>query len=180
MRTISDPGFGDDDGSADPGLRATLAGYADDLRPAPVLAALTGARLLVPVKAVPVKAVPMQAVPMQAVPMTAAPDEAAAGDTGHVVAKSSDMAAVLMTGRDGRQALLAFTGTAALAAWDASARPVPVAAQLAATAACQEGASALLIDVAGPVRFVVQGDDLLRMAAGDALVEVPGGHAWAP
>ena len=160
MPTIPDPGFADDDGAADPAVAAALARYASDFRPGPVLAALAGSRLLVPVMAVL--------------------GEQALGETGHVVDKSSDMAAVLMTGRDGRKALLAFTSSAALMAWNAAARPVPVAIQLAAVAACQEGAAGLLLDVAGPVRFVVQGDDLLHVAAGDTLMPVAGGHAWRP
>ena len=160
MRTIPDPGFRDDDGSPDADLRAALERYAVDSRPAPVLVALTGARLLVPVVAVL--------------------DEAGVSDSGMRVDKSSDMAAVLMTGRDGRQALLAFSGTDALLAWEPSARPVPVSVRLAATAACQEGAAALVLDIAGPVRFVVQADDLQRMAAGDVLVPVADGHGWRP
>jgi len=158
MRTIPDPGFADDDGSPDTALRAALERYAGDRRSAPVLVALTGARLLVPVMAVL--------------------GETQAGPTGLRSDKSSDMAAVLMTGLDGRRALLAFTGTDALHAWQPSARPVPVTAKHAATAACQEGAAALLVDVAGPVLFAVEGDDLVRVAAGDTLVPVAGGHGW--
>ena len=84
------------------------------------------------------------------------------------------MAAVLMTGRDGRTALLAFTGTRA---WTAGtvlrggeARPVPVPARQAAQAALQDQAAALLVDVAGPVLFVVEGEDLESLAAGHRLV----------
>lgn len=160
MRTIPDPGFPDDDGRADASLRAALHRYALDSRAIGVLTALPDARLLVPVVAVL--------------------DEAGVDGRGLAVDKSSDMAAVLMKGRDGRQALLAFSGTDSLQAWQPSARPVPVSARHAATAACQEGASALLIDVAGPVRFALQGDDLLRVAAGDTLVPFAGGHAWRP
>lgn len=160
MRSIPDPGFPYDDGSPDAGLRAALERYAVDSRPAPVLVALTGVRLLVPVVAVL--------------------DEAGVSDDGLRVDKSSDMAAVLLTGRDGRQALLAFSGTDSLHAWDRSARPVPVAVRLAATAACQEGAAALVLDIAGPVRFVVQGDDLLRVAAGEILVPIADGYGWRP
>ena len=79
--------------------------------------------------------------------------------------KSSDMAAVLLTGADGRMALLAFTGTDALAAWNAEARPVAVPTAIAARAAVQERAAALVIDVAGPVPFVVEGEDLRALAA---------------
>jgi hypothetical protein len=86
-------------------------------------------------------------------------------DQGLAHDKTSDMAAVLMTGKDGRTALLAFTGTAALEAWNPEARPVPVSAPQAALAAVQEKAAALLIDVAGPVLFVVEGADLLALAS---------------
>jgi hypothetical protein len=160
MRPLPDPGFAGDDGSPDPHLAAALAAHSADGRSAPVLVALGAARLLVPVVAVL--------------------GEAASGEHGLPVDKTSDMAAVLMTGRDGRQALLAFSGVGPLVTWDASARPVPVSARQAATAACQEGAAALLVDIAGPVPFVLQGDDLLRVAAGERLVAVPGGHAWKP
>ena len=74
--------------------------------------------------------------------------------------KSSDMAAVLLTGADGRMALLAFTGTGTLAGWNPEARPVAVPTAVAARAALQERAAALVVDVAGPVPFVVEGEDL--------------------
>ena len=52
-KNIPDPGFSDDDGSADPRLSAALAAWAEDRTAVgPVLAALRGARLLVPVVAV--------------------------------------------------------------------------------------------------------------------------------
>lgn len=59
----------------------------------------------------------------------------------------------LLTGRDGRLALLAFTGTGPLAQWRADAR-----------AALAEGAVALLVDVAGPVQLAVEGPDLAALA----------------
>src|SRR5687768_979439 len=40
--------------------------------------------------------------------------------------KNADMAAVLMTGADGRTALLAFSSVQTMAVWDPQARPVPV------------------------------------------------------
>jgi SseB protein N-terminal domain len=92
--------------------------------------------------------------------------------------KSSDMATVLLTGRDGRMALLAFTGLEPLRAWDPQARPVPVDAALAARAAAQEGAEALVIDLAGPTRFVIEGDDLAAVAAGWTLARVGERTAW--
>ncbi len=88
--------------------------------------------------------------------------------------KTSDMAAVLLRGDDGRLALLAFTGLEPLRAWNPEARPVPVASRLAAQSAVQEGAAALLVDVAGPTTVVVEGEDLLGLA--DGLDPGPGGR----
>jgi hypothetical protein len=148
MRTIPDPGFAGDTGAVDPDLAAALAAYerdgdADAHRA--VLVLLAGSRLLVPVVAML--------------------GEVEHDEQGLAHDKTSDMAAVLMKGRDGRTALLAFTGSAALQEWDPTARPVPVTAHHAAQAALQDGASALLIDVAGPVMFVVEEDDLRALAA---------------
>jgi hypothetical protein len=148
MRTIPDPGFAGDTGQVDPELAAALAAYDaapdDSVAARAVLARLSQTRLLVPVVAIL--------------------GEVEHDEQGLAHDKTSDMAAVLMTGRDGRKALLAFTGTAALQAWDASARPVPVTARHAAQSALQDEASALLIDVAGPVMFVVEGADLRALA----------------
>ena len=126
----------DDTGAADPALTAALAAYAaDPAREPEVLAALAEARLLVPV--------------------VAELGESETGPDGLVRDKSSDMAAVLMRGPDGRLALLAFTGLEPMQRWDPDARPVPVPARTAALAAMQDGAEALLIDLAGPVRYLV-------------------------
>ena len=143
MRTIPDPGFPGDVGEADPGLAAALAAFdrapQEESARLAVLDRLRAARLLVPVVAI-------------------------LGEVEDGHEKSSDMAAVLMKGRDGRTALLAFTGTSALQGWDAEARPVPVTARHAAQAAIQDQADALLIDVAGPAMFVVEGQDLTTLA----------------
>ncbi|MCL2543041.1 MAG: SseB family protein [Nocardioidaceae bacterium] len=150
QRRLQGSEYVDDTGAADPGLLAALQRYAaepthPDGYPG-VLQALAAARLLVPVVAVL--------------------GESEVGEDGLERDKSSDMAAVLLTGADGRMALLAFTSTASLTGWDPDARPVPVAAHLAAATAVQEGASALVVDLAGPATFVVEGEDLHRLASG--------------
>jgi hypothetical protein len=156
---IPDSAFFDDDGSVAPGVAAALASYDGGTATyAETLAVLQQARLLVPVVAV-------------------------AGDVeideqGLEHDKSSDMATVLLTGRDGRTALLSFTGTESLRAWDPQARPVPVDTALAARSAVQDGADALLIDVAGPTRFVIEGDDLAAVAAGWSLARAGERTAW--
>lgn len=156
---IPDPGYVGDTGAAPPELVAALGEYAVDPRRYPdALAALQSARLLVPVVALL--------------------GEVEHDQDGLAHDKSSDMATVLLTGRDGRTALLAFTGSEAMRAWDPDARPVPVPAALAARSAVQDGAGALLVDVAGPVSLVVQGDDLTGLASGWQLGRVGGRTAW--
>lgn len=165
MRSIPDPGFAGDDGGVDPTVAAALAAYdrageADDSSEvsehSAALAALQDARVLVPVVAVL--------------------GEVEYDEQGLAHDKTSDMAAVLMTGRDGRSALLAFTGTASLTSWNPEARPVPVTVRQAAQAALQDEAAALLVDVAGPVLFVIEGDDLRALAEGHRLVRLDGGR----
>jgi hypothetical protein len=160
MRSLPPTPFAGDLGHADPELEARLRAHqAGDASQADVLVALCRSRLLVPVVA------------------TATGVET--GESGHVQEKSTDMEVVLWKRpTDGRVALLAFTALATLQAWNAGARPSPVSAVDAARVARSEAASALLIDVAGPVRFVVEGDDLVHLASGHALVDVGGGHAW--
>lgn len=159
VRSIPDPGFSEDSGAADPEVTAALAAYAGDEHLFPeALTALQASRLIVPVVALL--------------------SEVEIDDAGLAHDKPSDMATVLLTGADGRQALLAFTSTEAMAAWNPQARPVPVAAQVAAASAVQEKAAALLVDVAGPVRVVVSGDDLTGIAQGWQLQRVGSRSAW--
>ena len=159
LRRIPDATFSGDTGEAPAPLVSALAAFAADPgRYAEALAVLQDSRLLVPVVAVL--------------------GEVEVDEAGLAHDKSSDMAAVLLEGADGRLALLAFSGTRALAGWDPEARPVPVAARLAAQAALQDGAAALVVDVAGPVTLVVEGEDLEGLARGWRLARVGERAAW--
>jgi hypothetical protein len=157
VRDIPDPGFAGDDGSASAEVTAALAAYAaaPDHRYAEALAVVQHARLLVPVVAVPGDT-----------------EDDATGE------KTSDMASVLLRGRDGRAALLAFTGIDGLRRWHRDARPVPVSCRRAAEAARQDGAAAMVIDVAGPVKFVVAEEDLGPLAQGYTLADLNGRFGW--
>ena len=158
-RVIPDQGFGDDDGSADPALTAALASYAAGVSGlGEVLVAVQDARLLVPVVAVL--------------------GEVETDERGLARDKTSDMAAVLVARPDGRRGLLAFSGQESMRRWDPGARPVPVAARLAARAAVQEEADALVVDLAGPASAVVSGDDLRALAAGWRLGRVGERTGW--
>lgn len=155
MPRISSPAFPDDDGSAATNVLEALATYEQDRDLRPVLSALGSSRVVVPVVAL------------------LAGERAADGSD-----KQAEMAAVLMTGRDGRTALLAFTSLAAMARWDPEARPVPVPFTQAAAAAVSEQAAAVVLDVGGPVTAVVTGDDLSQVAQGRVLTRSGLGYAW--
>lgn len=156
---IPDPGFAGDEGEADPRLSVALADYGSGVATyVDVLDAIWGSRLLVPVVAVA--------------------DEVEIDAHGRAHDKTSDMATVLMRGADGRMALLAFTGLDALSAWQADARPVAVSCQTAARAAVQESAAALVVDVAGPVTFAIEGGDLEALGAGWRLARVGERTGW--
>lgn len=146
-KPIPDPGFAGDGGAPPPALAAALQAYAADGSRDGVHAALADARLLVPVVAVL--------------------DEAVEGPDGLPEEKDSHMATVTLTNPDGRRGLLAFTSTAALAAWRADARPVPADTRRVVLAALQEHADAVLLDIAGPVPFPVEGYALRRLATGE-------------
>src|SRR3954469_13146919 len=131
-KSIPSHGYAGDTGVADAALVEALAALRDspgeDTELA-VMAYAARARWLVPVVAV----------------------AAEVDDSGpHTVDTRSDMAAVTLTSPDGSRALPMFTSLESLAAWDPSARPVPVRAAAAAQAAISEECQVLVVDVASP------------------------------
>ncbi|WP_371628664.1 SseB family protein [Streptomyces sp. NBC_00341] len=146
QKNIPDPGYSDDDGTADPALTSALSAWAENREAVgPVLEALRGARLLVPVVAVL--------------------GEVEEDEKGLRREKTSDMAVPTLQAGD-RRALPAFTSTASLARWDPQARPVAVPLHQALQAAVHEKADTLVLDLAGPVAFEVTGSALLALAEG--------------
>ncbi|WP_329215733.1 SseB family protein [Streptomyces sp. NBC_01485] len=161
-KNIPDPGFSDDDGSADPRLTAALAAWAKDRTAVgPVLAALKGARLLVPVVAV------LGEVEEDGEEGREAPWKGGGGrrEGGLRREKTSDMAVPTLKA-GARTALPAFTSTDSLARWDPEARPVAVPLHQALRAAAHEKADTVLLDLAGPVAFELTGPALLALAEG--------------
>ncbi|MFF1528751.1 SseB family protein [Cellulomonas sp. NPDC058312] len=127
--------FAGDDGSADPGVAATLTALGDGTGTlAEVVAALAGTRVLVPVLA-----------------------ELEVGETvdvgghAHTVDKEASAGIVALQAPDGRTALPVFSSVAAMAAWRADARPVPTEVARAALSAVDEGWELLVLDAGGPV-----------------------------
>ena len=146
LKNIPDPGFSDDDGTADPRLTAALAAWSEDrTAERPVLEALKDARLLVPVVAVL--------------------GEVEEDENGLRREKTSDMAVPTLQAGD-RRALPAFTSIASLARWDPEARPVAVPLHQALQAAAHEKADTLVLDLAGPVPYQLTGPALLALAEG--------------
>jgi hypothetical protein len=111
-----------------------------------VLMALAEARLLIAVVAVP------------------AERAGAAGEIGED--EHSGMALPMLIGQDGRRGVLGFTSIENLRRWRPDARPVAVHARDACRAVLDENADALVIDVAGPVPFAIEGNRLYTFAEG--------------
>jgi hypothetical protein len=136
--------FANDDGSPDPYIRSVLRNYAQSATAESarnLLDALLDARLLVPV--------------------VAELDSMEAG-----VEKDSHMTSVEFHAADGRRALLAFSGSDSLEAWDESARPIPRIAYTVAQSTIEQGLDALIIDVGGPVPTAIDGTLLSLLAIG--------------
>jgi hypothetical protein len=142
--------FRGDRGAADPRVTAALAAYqAGQGSERAALGALAAARLLVPVIAEP-----------------SHKEQSHKGESGKGQGdKDSEMVLPTLIGRDGRAAVLAFTGLDALARWRPDARPVPAEADRVWRAAVADG-YAVVIDVAGPVPLAVEGARLAALAGG--------------
>ena len=134
--SAGDERYRGDHGAADPAVATALAAYAAGTGgEQAALTALTGSRLLVPVVAV---------LAAELAGADRPPGVGAlAGD------KGSEMAMPKIIGRDGRQALPAFTCLEAVEQWRPAARPVPVPATAVWQSAVQESC-AVVIDIAGP------------------------------
>ena len=149
--------FRGDRGGADPRVTAALAAYqAGQGSERAALGALTAARLLVPVIAEP-----SHKEPSQKAAAKSGKEQSGKGQGD----KDSEMVLPTLIGRDGRAAVLAFTGLDALARWRPDARPVPAEADRVWRAAVADG-YAVVIDVAGPVPLAVEGARLAALAAG--------------
>jgi hypothetical protein len=147
--------FRGDRGAADPRVTAALAAYqAGQGSERAALGALAAARLLVPVIAEPSHKEPSHE------------GQSGEGESGKGQGdKDSEMVLPTLIGRDGRAAVLAFTGLDALARWRPDARPVPAEADRVWRAAVADG-YAVVIDVAGPVPLAVEGARLAALAGG--------------
>lgn len=158
MAHVSGSGLGDL-GNADPVLAAELREYEQrGGGEGPVIAALSTARLLVPI-------------------VTSLVEEGVT-EAGLAHDKQADVAMPLLQRADGRRALLAFTGVETLQPWNADARPRAAKLTEIVAMAEEQGAEAVVIDVAGPVTFVIEGSSLRHLAQGHTAMPTSSGLAW--
>ena len=145
---VTTPAAPDDVGERDPALAAALAAYdGSDRAHAVVRTALLAARLLVPTVAV-------------------LAEPAASG-----AEKTAELAVPALVGADGRHALPAFTSYDALRGWRPDARPVPMPGARVVSGAAAEGYDAVVLDVAGPVSYVLDAAALGSLAAAVATAD---------
>jgi hypothetical protein len=141
--------FEDDDGAADPGYEAAVAGLLSGTGDeAAVVASLAQARVFVPVVA-------QLAEPAE--PGDGEPGETRTeGEHGHAGDRQADMALVSLRAPDGRKALPVFSSSAALTRWHSDARPVAVYAARAALSAVSDDTELLVVDPGSDFTFVVR------------------------
>lgn len=143
-----------DDGAPDPVVRAALASVTDQVSYSRAVVALCTSRLLMPI--------------------VASGDETDHPDPD----RHAEMAAVTLV-EAGTTHFLAFTGIDAMRAWQPAARPVPCHLDELAASVEPAGATALLLDLAGPSPLVLDGELLAMIVDGNRLVEFEDGDfAW--
>lgn len=101
---------------------------------------------------------------------------------GLVEERTTDIAIITLTGRDGTRALPAFADGHAVQRWRPEARPLPLPGQTACATAVHDGATGLLVDP-HDAAFLAGAAELAELAAGR--VPVPGAglstrHATSP
>lgn len=144
--------FAGDDGTAPPGLAAALARTDPQQRLEAVVEALRTERVLVPVVA-------------------GLDERHEAAEPGQVVGeKSAHAAMVTVAAPDGRAVMPVFSSIAALQAWRAEARPVPVEGRRAALAAGSEADGLLVLDAGSTAPVQVPRPAVRAIALGEPWV----------
>ena len=141
------PGSGDDGTAPSAVLEAIRRFRVRELGAPEVVAALHAVRLLVPLVAVR--------------------GEEGIGAHGQTVDKTQELSIVTVEGPDGRAVLPAFTSVAAMQAWDAAARPIPIDAPRVALAAASEGTPLVVVDPGSATEFAVRRPALRALATGE-------------
>jgi hypothetical protein len=147
-----------DDGTAPAGVLEAIRRFrAREIGAPEVIAALHVARLLVPLVAVR--------------------GDEGVGTDGRLVDKTQELSIVTVEGPDGRAVLPAFTSVAAMQAWDAAARPIPIEAPRVALAAASEGTPLVVVDAGSDTEFAVRRPALRALATGEPWIPAVGDPA---
>ncbi len=156
-----------DRGDADPAVRRALASaYDGEDAYARAVAALCAARLILPTVPAPPEAEPGA---------SSRHDH----DDGRTDGPGPEMAVVQLRAATGQKAVAVFTGTDALQAWRADARPVRCTLDDVAATVRETGSAAILVDVAGPHPVVIEEPLVGELAQGHRLVALrEGGFGW--
>jgi hypothetical protein len=135
----------DDDGSAPPALVEAIAGFRSGTAgEADVVEAFRASRLLIP--------------------LLAELGEAGVTAEGKRIDKSQELSIVTVSGPDGRTVLPVFSSVAAMAAWNAAARPVPAVGPRVALAAASEGTDLVVLDPTSETEFALRRPALWAIA----------------
>jgi hypothetical protein len=137
----------DDDGSADPQLLAALKAFHDRRGDeTAIVEAYRRARLLIP--------------------LVADRGDTGVGAHGLVVDKTQELSIVTVAAPDGRRVLPVFTSVAAMARWDAAARPVPADGARTAVAASADDTDLIVVDPGSDTEFVIRRPAVWAIAQG--------------
>lgn len=141
----------DDDGSASPVLLEAIRRFrAREVGEVEVVDAIRDARLLVP--------------------LIAEAGETGTTPDGRTVDKSQELSLVTVAGPDGRAVQPAFTSVDTMSAWNATARPVPVAGPRVALATVGEGTELVVVDPTADTEFVLRRPALWALSQSRAWV----------
>ncbi|GAA1468705.1 SseB family protein [Microbacterium thalassium] len=137
-----------DDGSADPALVAALAVFrAGEGSQEAVVEAYRRARLLIP--------------------LVAEKGDEGVGPTGLPVDKTQELSIVTVAAPDGRKVLPVFSSVAAMAVWDAAARPIPADGVRTAVAAASDDTDLIVLDPGSETEFVIRRPAVWAIARGE-------------
>lgn len=144
-RTFETNANADDDGQAPAALLEALRAFrAREIGEESVVDALRDSRLLIP--------------------LIAELGEAGTSEHGLTIDKSQELSIITVAGPDGRNVLPVFSSAAAMASWNADARPVPSDAVRVALAAAQEETDLVVLDPTVPTEYVVRRPALWAIA----------------
>ncbi|MGF3057231.1 SseB family protein [Microbacterium sp. YY-01] len=147
-RSFEDNPHAQDDGSADPALLAALTRFgAEQGSEKEVVDAFRAARVLIP--------------------LVAEKGDEGVGPTGLRVDKTQELSIVTVSAPDGRTVQPVFSSVQTMAAWEPTARPIPVEAVRAALAASSENTDLIVLDPGSPTEFVVRRPAVWAVAQGE-------------